>query len=269
MFVIELVIPFLIFCGRKGRLVACAIFIPFQLIIILTGNYTFFNWLTMVLCLTLLDDEVLRRVLPPNPLPTPNRPRAAHWRWKLTLPLALLVVLMTARTLPLGGGWPHPLTALYVWFEPFRIFDSYGLFANMTLTRPEIILEGSNDGKAWQDYEFKFKPGDLKRRPGFVAPCQPRLDWQMWFAALEDVQHNPWVVGLEWQLLQNSPSTTNLLARNPFPDKPPKLIRAELYQYHFTDFATRRATGQWWRRQYEGLYVPPLTLADFKPPAGS
>jgi len=273
MFVIELAVPFMIFCGRKPRLLAAVIFTLFQGIILLTGNYTFFNGLTILLCLSLLDDGALRKFLPErfrHPLP---RPSGARWPWKITAPLALLVVLMTALTLPMPGpvaqAVPRGLVALFRWLGPFRSFNGYGLFAVMTQTRPEIILQGSNDGQTWEDYEFKYKPGDLQRRPSFVAPHQPRLDWQMWFAALGTVEDNPWFRSLEKQLLTNSPPVVALLARNPFPQAPPKYIRALLYQYRFTDPAARRATGQWWRRDFLGVYAPPLSLADFRPSSGN
>ena len=153
---------------------------------------------------------------------------------------------------------PRRSSRSYAWLEPLRSFNSYGLFAIMTQTRPEIIVEGSNDGQNWQAYEFKYKPGDLKARPRFVAPFQPRLDWQMWFAALESPRENPWFFNFEVRLLQNSPPVLALLAHNPFPNAPPKYIRAQLYEYHFTDIATRRATGDWWRREYLGVYLPPI-----------
>jgi predicted DCC family thiol-disulfide oxidoreductase YuxK/uncharacterized membrane protein YphA (DoxX/SURF4 family) len=268
MFVIELGVPFLIFCGRKPRLFAAAIFALFQVLILLTGNYTFFNWLTILLCLSLLDDGVLQKIVPErfrHPLP---RPSGWRWPWKITAPLTVLVVLMTALTLPLprpvAQSVPRGLVAIFRWLGPFRSLNGYGLFMVMTQTRPEIILQGSNDGQTWEDYEFKYKPGDLKRRPSFVAPHQPRLDWQMWFAALGTVEQNYWFLSLEKQLLTNSPPVVALFARNPFPEKPPKYLRALLYQYHFTDLATRRATGQWWGRDYLGVYVPQLALADFK-----
>jgi hypothetical protein len=160
-------------------------------------------------------------------------------------------------------NWPAPVLALYRWLEPFRSLNTYGLFAVMTQTRPEIILEGSNDGRNWREYEFKYKPGDLKRRPGFVAPYQPRLDWQMWFAALGNPRGNQWLLRLELRLLQNTPSVLALLGRDPFPGAPPKYVRALLYEYHFTNLPTRRATGQWWRRELARAYFPPLSLEDF------
>ena len=138
--------------------------------------------------------------------------------------------------------------------------NSYGLFAVMTTERREIIVEGSNDGVNWLAYEFKYKPGDVNRRPGFVAPFQPRLDWQMWFAALGDYRQNPWFVNFCERLLQGSPEVLALLAKNPFPGQPPRFIRAEFYDYHFTNFAERRATGAWWKREFIGEYLPPISL---------
>jgi hypothetical protein len=156
--------------------------------------------------------------------------------------------------------WPAPIFAAYEWLSPFRTFSSYGLFAIMTKSRPEIIIEGSNDGVTWFEYEFKYKPGDVKRRPKFVAPHQPRLDWQMWFAALSDYRHNSWFINFCVRLLQGSPEVLDLLERNPFPNAPPRYIRAVVYDYHFTDFATRRKTGKWWRRERKGDYLPAISL---------
>jgi hypothetical protein len=150
------------------------------------------------------------------------------------------------------------------WLAPLRSFNNYGLFAVMTTSRPEIIIQGSEDGVTWKEYEFKYKPGDLKRRPGFVAPHQPRLDWQMWFAALGRYEQNPWLVNFCVRLLEGSPDVLALLGHNPFPGKPPRYIRAVVYDYHFTDWATRRKTGAWWRRDLLGLYMPVLSASDAK-----
>jgi hypothetical protein len=143
-----------------------------------------------------------------------------------------------------------------------RTINNYGLFAVMTTERHEIIVQGSNDGVHWLDYEFKYKPGDVHRRPVFVAPHQPRLDWQMWFAALGNYQQNPWFGNFCVRLLQGSPQVLALLAKNPFPDKPPRYIRAEVYNYQFTSFAERRATRAWWKREYLGEYLPPVSLPE-------
>jgi hypothetical protein len=144
---------------------------------------------------------------------------------------------------------------------PLRIVNTYGLFAVMTTSRPEIIMEGSNDRQAWLAYEFKYKPGDVKRAPSWVAPHQPRLDWQMWFAALGGADADRLIVNLMNRLQQGSPDVLALFDHNPFPDAPPRYIRARMYLYHFTDMATLWAEGAWWRRESVGVYSPaaPLT----------
>jgi hypothetical protein len=147
---------------------------------------------------------------------------------------------------------------------PLDIVNTYGLFAVMTTTRPEIIVQGSNEGVTWLDYEFPFKPGDLRKPPRWAAPYQPRLDWQMWFAALSNYRGTPWFGNFMVRLLQGSPEVLALLAGNPFPSAPPKYVRAQLFDYSFTDFATRRATGDWWKRKPRGLYFPAISLEDVR-----
>ena len=151
--------------------------------------------------------------------------------------------------------WPRWMTLGAAW----RSVNGYGLFASMTNPRYEIVIAGSADGEHWRTYEFRYKPGDPHQRPGFVAPHQPRVDWQMWFAALGRYQNNPWFLNFCGRLLQGEPAVVRLLAENPFPDQPPRLIRAQLYEYHFTDPATRRSTGAWWRREWKGEYCPVLS----------
>jgi predicted DCC family thiol-disulfide oxidoreductase YuxK/uncharacterized membrane protein YphA (DoxX/SURF4 family) len=271
MFVIELVVPVFIFSGRRLRLAAAGIFTGFQILILLTGNYTFFNVLGILLCLPLLDDKALsvfhKGTGPEKELPlAPGRPW--RWPWPVTFCLTLVVVPLTMIPFLMEAGvrqsWPAPVVWLYDWVRPWRTFNGYGLFAVMTETRPEIIVQGSDDGRNWRDYEFKYKPGDMRRAPGFVEPYQPRLDWQMWFAALGGPRANLWFLQFEVCLLQNSPPVLALLRTNPFPRDPPKYVRALLYEYHFTDRATRRATGAWWRRELKGVYVSPHSLEDFR-----
>ena len=181
---------------------------------------------------------------------------------------ALIVVILT---LPLNA-W-HIYTAFYqeadmppgIRFiaehtEPFRINSGYGLFRNMTKDRREIVIEGSADRINWLPYEFKWKPGDLNRMPGWCAPHQPRLDWQMWFAALSAAQQNRWFVELVGCLLQNKPAVTRLLEKNPFPQNGPAYLRARFYRYRFTTSEERRRTGAWWRREELGEYLPTVSL---------
>jgi hypothetical protein len=148
---------------------------------------------------------------------------------------------------------------------PLYLANTYGLFAVMTTVRHEIIVQGSNDGVQWQDYEFRYKPGAVDQAPRWVAPHQPRLDWQMWFAALGSYRNNPWFGNFVLRLLQGSPDVLSLLESNPFPGAPPRHIRALTYDYTFTDFETRRRTGAWWKRELVGPYLPAVSLQDFRP----
>jgi hypothetical protein len=149
-------------------------------------------------------------------------------------------------------------------FESFEIVNPYGLFAVMTTSRVELIVEGSDDLVNWRAYSFRYKPGDVRRSLPLVAPYQPRLDWQMWFAALGGVRDNPWMVSLMWHLLAGSPSVLALLDSNPFTDGPPKYVRARLYDYRFADRREHQSTGQWWVRRPEGLYFPQVSASDFR-----
>jgi hypothetical protein len=159
---------------------------------------------------------------------------------------------------------PRALANLYETLEPFRIVNGYGLFRVMTKDRCEIVLEGSADGIDWLPYEFKWKPGDVKRAPRWCAPHQPRLDWQMWFAALGTPRENPWFVALIFRLLQGSHEVNGLLANNPFPHKPPRYIRAMFYRYRFTTVDELRQTGAWWKREELREYLPTLSLEEFR-----
>jgi len=271
MFVIELLAPWFIFAPRRLRLASFTALASLQILIAATGNYAFFNLLTLTLCLSLLDDAAwpvwLRRRLGAA-IPEAAAIATPSWtarvrRIAVAMLVALLVAVptseMTARW-RLALPWPSVVTGLAAALQPLRIANAYGLFAVMTPNRPEIIVEGSDDGSSWQPYEFRWKPGDVSRAPEFVAPHQPRLDWQMWFAALSDYRRQPWFQNLLVRLLQGSPEVLALMERNPFPDKPPRYVRAMLYDYRFTDIATRRATGAWWSRDLLRIYAPTASL---------
>ena len=268
---IELVAPFGIFGPRRVRLAASGLLALLQVLIVLTGNYAFFNLLSLALCLSPLDDACLRSLAPAGlrrRLPAPGHwPAGPRWRGWLVAPLAVLIggigAVRLAAAFSRSLRLPRPVRRTLEWLEPFRVVNSYGLFAVMTTERPEIVVEGSNDGATWLEYGFRYKPGDLYRPPRWVAPHQPRLDWQMWFAALGSVYSAPWFVSFIQRLLEGSPEVLDLLERNPFPDAPPRYIRALLYDYHFTDATS--ADGAWWRRELLGLYFPPVTLAQPEP----
>ena len=144
--------------------------------------------------------------------------------------------------------------------QEWNLIGNYGLFAIMTPARYEISIEGSEDSENWQEYEFKWKAGDVKRAPQFVAPHMPRLDWQMWFAALGSFEGNLWVRNLMIRILQGKQEVLGLLKTNPFSSKPPKYVRAVLYQYHFTSSKNRARTGSWWWKETKGIYSAPISL---------
>ena len=243
-----------------------------QILILLTGNYTFFNFLTLALCLLLLDDFALQQIVPFRfrRLHSFNPQLSAinYFRWPraLTIPLAVIIFAISfSQVVGMFGVRSELLFPAEIadeWLSPFRAVNNYGLFAVMTTQRNEIIVEGSDDGTNWLAYEFKYKPGDVNRRPSFIEPFQPRLDWQMWFAALGTVQQNPWFENFCERLLQGSPEVLALLEINPFPKHPPRYIRAGFYKYEFTNFAERRATGAWWKRELVGEYLPPVSLRE-------
>jgi lipase maturation factor 1 len=255
---IELAMPFLFFAPRMWRFAGAGAVLFLQILIFLTGNYTFFNLLTISLCVFLFDDEALGKLH--LKARSARTPRIAV----RVIAAALLVLTVSELDEMFFGESLGPENQIVQAAQPFQIANTYGLFASMTVTRPEIIVQGSNDGETWLDYEFPYKPGDLRQPPHQVAPYQPRLDWQMWFAALADYRGTPWFTNFMVRLLQGSPDVLSLLAKNPFPNAPPKYVRAELFDYSFTNFAERRATGDWWARRPQGLYFPQISLSDVR-----
>jgi lipase maturation factor 1 len=277
MFYAELVAPFFIFAPRPIRLLGFVCLVVLQVLIAGTGNYGFFNLLTIVLCLSLLDDRDWNsvRVFVARSL--------AHWqRWKrdsnreqqqqastelhswsklrrILVGFSGCIILVTTLSQFMAVVWPSVLILSEIevverWLSPFRSTNHYGLFAVMTTNRPEIIVEGSDDGTTWKPYRFRWKPQDPDRPPRFTTPHLPRLDWQMWFAALSgDCRAQPWFLRFEQRLLAGSPEVLALLEHNPFPDHPPKLIRSLLYLYEFTS----RGSRDWWVRHEAGVFCPP------------
>ncbi len=271
MFGSELVLPFTIFAPgrfRALRIAGAALMMLFQAGIAATGNYGFFNLLTIVLCVTLLDDRVLGRLLPR--LREPVKPESPGRRVLVGVVAAVLLMLSTlsfvreaAYTVPGGEGraylpaWAEDLLDA---FAPFRSVNGYGLFRVMTTERPEIVVEGSRDGTEWKAYEFRWKPGDPARRPGFVEPFHPRLDWQMWFAALDPQGYRPLLESLIEHLLEGTPEVLGLLERNPFPESPPKYIRLKYFRYFFSSPEERAQRGAWWVREPRGNLTEPVSL---------
>ncbi len=271
-----------IWAPRRPRLIAAGLMIFLQFAIAITGNYCFFNLLTIALCLLLIDDTAvgiprLREAVGAQMVGAPSPRRAGCGRVLRIRLCSYVAIAVIVVTLPINA-WlifsgfkptsrpPHALATVYEQLEALRIVNGYGLFRVMTKDRCEIVLEGSIDGVEWLPYEFKWKPGDVKRAPGWCAPHQPRLDWQMWFAALESPRENSWFFGLIVRLLQESHDVNGLLAHNPFPDKPPRYVRAMFYRYRFTTLSELRHTGAWWKRQELREYLPTVSLDQLRNP---
>ncbi len=282
----ELLIVWMLFLPRKFRIVCFFIVTPFEISIIATANYTFLNYLVLLLGVLLLDDRFLEWVLPPRfrefihgksvtttasastvAARTSERPSArAEWRERFTplrrlfagACLGLVFYSTTAQLLWMFvPGLPLPVAPVRA-LEPFRVTDTYGLFARMTHERYEIEFQGTLDGKTWLTYPFRYKPQALDKAPGIYAPYQPRFEWNLWFASLGVWQQSRFVIWTEERLLKNEPDVLALFASNPFADAPPREVRAIKYQYWFTDMQTKRATGNWWRREELGPYAPAL-----------
>ena len=276
---IELVLVWMVFLPRRFRIACFWIVAPFEISIILTGNYAFLNYLVFTLGFLLLDDRFVEWVVPQRIRGALGRERhgavlanvppvswRATWRKRLTAlrmsiaAICFVVVFYAATALliwTLAPSVPLPQKPVEM-LEPFRIANRYGLFANMTHERYEIEFQGSPDGKMWTSYPFRYKPQDLNKAPGIYAPYQPRFEWNLWFASLGTWREYRFVLWTEERLLLNEPDVLQLFQRNPFPGSPPKEVRSVIYQYWFTSEKTRREQGLWWRRELLGDYAPAL-----------
>ncbi len=263
MFVIELAAPLLIFGPRRVRACAGAAIIALQLLIFFTGNYGFFNVLAIALCVLCFDDVHLsqrmsgsaRHSIPrPHVRPKPPllRPLVSFIVFAALFPAGAYFMIRTLDYEPPIPNWSREHYLAHV--VSFRAVNTYGLFARMTTNRPELIIQGTRDGITWETYEFRWKPGAPDRAPGWAQPHMPRLDWQMWFAALGTPQQNPWMRNFLVRLQQNAPAVTALLKVNPFPDLPPRQLRVLIYDYRFTTPEERENTGHWWRRDFVRSY---------------
>jgi len=260
MFFIEGVVPFAFFMGRPWRLAAFWLQVSLQCLIALTGNYTFFNGLTIALCFFLLEDRFvpMPRRLRELRIRSPEGPVGRPWPAR-----AVAGCLVLLGTFQVSGffGW-RPFNEVFRAVEGLRISNPYGLFAVMTKRRPELEIQGTMDGDLWLTYESPYKPGSLTRAPSFVAPHQPRLDWQLWFAALSNFDNETWLYGVLTGILDGHAEVVSLFREDPFKGKPPKEMRILLHVYHFASPEERRATGAWWTRETLGAYSPGVSLPD-------
>jgi hypothetical protein len=267
MFAVELVAPLCLIAPRRIRHWGAVALIVLQIAIALTGNYAFFNLLSIGLCLTCLDDEWWREHhwgvadAPPEEAIPPHRRKlkTIAVRWFAALSVGVTFFETVAAVIP-GAASSPILRAVDEVVGPSLSFNTYGLFRVMTTERPELIIEGSDDSRDWREYALPYKPGDLARRPRWAAPYQPRLDWQLWFAALGPPESSPWVGTLCERLLKGDAAVLGLFSHNPFPHGAPRYVRVVRYQYNFTSAAERARTGNWWRRTPIDFYIPAVTL---------
>uniref|UniRef100_A0A7N5JVW7 Lipase maturation factor n=1 Tax=Ailuropoda melanoleuca TaxID=9646 RepID=A0A7N5JVW7_AILME len=282
---LELVVPFFIFLGRQMCALHGALQILFQVVLIISGNLSFLNWLTMVPSVACFDDATLGFLFPSGPGALKDRvlklqeetARGARptLRYGCMVRRAVHValgVLVAWLSVPVVINLLSPTQVMNTSFNPLRIVNTYGAFGSITKERTEVILQGTASPNAslpdavWEDYEFKCKPGDPGRRPCLISPYHHRLDWLMWFAAFQTYEHNEWIIHLAGKLLANDATALSLLALNPFKDRaPPRWVRGEHYRYKFSrPGGQHAAAGKWWVRKKIGAYFPPLSLRDLK-----
>ena len=287
MFIVEALLPFLIFVGRWGRIAFGIATILLMLAIEATGNFGFFNLQTVVLCIPLLNDDLLRRLIPRRwrLLDITSTAVMARSKWRFiagntVVATMLLVSLMTMAHEMVRTQQPDKLPRVVVsalgladrvllsWGEtcvlkplaPWRTINGYGLFRVMTTRRHEIVVEVSKDGVTWAAMEFPYKPGDVDRAPPLVAPHMPRLDWQMWFAALNPRGNGYWLDALSQRILQGNPMTARLLGHPELARDPPRFVRLSYYEYKFSSAEQRHATGAWWSRSHVGYLTEAQSL---------
>jgi hypothetical protein len=246
---VELFVVWLVFVpSRKARIACFAITSLLQIGIILTANYAFLNYLVLFLGVLLLDDASLGKRI--------------EWATIDKRPSIPAAVVLTTHLVTTSVMFFFPSFPLAVALEPSRIVNNFGLFAVMTRGRYEIEFQGSVDGRHWTAWPFRFKPQDVRERPGIYAPYQPRFEWNLWFASLSPPESNPWVLNVETRLLQESPPVERLFRHDPFGTARPRFVRTVLWQYWFTTPEERARTGAWWRREARGAWGPAARRLD-------
>jgi hypothetical protein len=262
----ELVAPWFLVAPRRFRHAAGAVMLAFQLALIVGGNLSFLNWLTMVPILACFDDSLLRRLLPRRLVARAEQAAAAARPARAQRGLAIaLVVLIAVLSVGPVVNLLSSQQIMNTSFDRLALVNSYGAFGTVGRERDEIVFEGTSDEplreeSEWRAYEFPCKPGDPLRRPCVVSPFQPRLDWQIWFAAMATPNQYPWTLHFVWKLLEGDRGVLRLLANDPFPEAPPRWVRARLYRYRFAE--PDDPSGAWWTRELLGDWLPPLSAKD-------
>ena len=255
----ELVAPVLLFAPRRARLFGAAAIVAFQGVLILSGNLSWLNWLTIAVAVAAFDDAFLSRCFRRRTLERARALAAAsHSSMVRSVVVGILAVLVGYLSIDPILNMFSPRQVMNTSFDPFHLVNTYGAFGTVGRERDEIVLSGTTEEDVgretvWLEYEFRCKPGDIRRRPCIVSPYHERIDWQMWFAAMSVIQREPWLVRFIQKLLEGDPLAAGLLARDPFRGSAPRYIKADLYRYELTD-----AGDAWWQRTYVRPYLPPV-----------
>jgi len=261
---VELIVPWFSFGPRTARHIAGVLLVTFQIFLIISGNLSFLNYLTIIPLLACFDDTFLRHFLPGRLVRRAERAAQESKPSRIHNAIATaLAILIAYLSIPTVLNLVSNRQLMNYSFVPFDIVNTYGAFGTVGRERDEIVFEGTEDSVVtgdtkWKEYEFTAKPGDPNRRPPFVAPYQPRIDWQIWFAAMASPAEYPWTLHFVWKLLRNDAGTLSLLANNPFPNAPPHYIRARLYRYEFAPLGEKA----WWKRQPISEWLPVLSADD-------
>src|SRR2546421_247741 len=261
---VELVVPWFSFGPRAARHIAGVLLVSFQIFLIISGNLSFLNYLTIIPFLACFDDTFLRHFLPRTLVRRAERAsqgsQPSRINSAIVVALSIMVLWLSIPTvLNLASG----RQLMNYSFDPLDLVNTYGAFGTVGRERDEIIFEGTTDAfitgdTRWKEYEFKAKPGDPNRRPPFIAPYQPRIDWQIWFAAMASPADYPWTLHFVWKLLHNDPGTLSLLANNPLSNAPPHYTPAQRYRYQFVPIGDKA----WWKRERIGEWLPALDVND-------
>jgi hypothetical protein len=260
---VEVIAPFFVFGPRVARHIAGALMAAFQIVLISSGNLAFLNWITLVAALACFDDSLWRRITPSRLVGMSERAaQSARRSWMAAAAVAALCATVVVLSANPVVNLLSNRQVMNTSFDRLRLVNTYGAFGSVVRQRNELILEGTRDAviseeTVWREYEWKCKPGDPQRMPCLVTPYHYRLDWLIWFAAMSNYERHPWVVHLIWKLLHNDAGALSLLAGNPFPEGPPKFVRAELYRYEFTDWGDE--SDAWWKRERVRDYIAPLS----------
>lgn len=261
--VVQLGAVWLLFFPQPLASIGALFVILTQIYLVISGNYAWLNWMTLILAFSGIGDRYLHLILPvkiPAPLASP---------FFFQTIVVILVIIIAYMSINPVRNMLSPNQRMNASFNPLHLVNTYGAFGSVSRKRYEIVLEGTTAEKPderadWKAYEFKGKPGDPRRMPAQFAPYHLRLDWQIWFAAMSTIHRNPWLIRFILRLLEGDEPTIRLLAKNPFGEQPPRYIRAKLYRYQYTTLKEGRESGRWWKRSFEHMYLPPQSLEDLK-----